>query len=136
MELTAKNVRTIFSDCLFTPEEVKAAENGVPENVVKVEGVVNNFGFHAERLESHRQDVIGFLSQVQDGFKEESPEQGLSFIQLAVTKSGSLWGEHPSMEQLMCLAIGLNLMTTLLPRKLWFLTMGVPMLQIPKGSLN
>lgn len=104
MELTTENVERVFKDCLFKDEEIK---DGTPEYVA-VKGIMHQFGFHPERLESHREDVRQLLSQLPESFLE-SKGGGHSFINACVTQDGTQWGEHMNMEQLFVLGVGLEL---------------------------
>lgn len=119
LELTAKNVDAVFRDCLFGDEEDRT-------NHIIVEGIVNDFGLHPKRLESHRDEIIELLSQLPDGFRKESGG-GWSFLNACVTKNGSQWGEHIHVEQLVTLGIGIGKVEYCLPRDMWkALPGGVP----------
>lgn len=138
MELNSSNVYDIFKDCMFKENELSQLKDGeIPEGAVLVHGIVNNVGFHPDRLESHRSDTLELLKQLPEGFKQESKEQGLSFLLMGVRSDDTPWGEHRNMEQLMLMALGLDIMHYLLPRQLWFMCPGgVPMLQIKVGALD
>jgi hypothetical protein len=123
--IDAALVTEILRDCLFTDEEMPNPE--LPEGAVYVEGIMNPYGFHPERLESHREEVRGMLDQLNPAFRA-SVGGGWHFTQMPFTVEGEHWGEHPNCEQLMVLAIGLGLMQYLLPREMWSATAGVPYL--------
>ena len=59
-QLTAKNVEKVLLDCLYKPEELDD-EHTAPKGAVIVEGVIQSFGFHPGRLESHKEDIKGKL---------------------------------------------------------------------------
>lgn len=118
MELTRENVHNTIRDCLYTEEEIKATNGKAPEGTIMVEGIMNRFGMHPERLESHREDVKSMLSQLPDEFMR-SKGDGWSFLNAAVRKDGTQWGEQPDMEILFCLGMGLNLVKYTLPREMW-----------------
>lgn len=114
--LNADLVEKVFLDCMFKDEEVV---DGVPViEPVKVEGVVNNYGFHPTRLESHRDGVKLFLGELPKGFHQNTGG-GASFLQACIDKGGNQWGEHPNIEQLMCLGIGLGLAKYCMPKEMW-----------------
>lgn len=101
--IDTKNLFDIFLDCLFKDEEVV---DGKPTSEpVYVYGVINNVGFHKERLESHRKEVQEMVDQLADTFDVSD-----SFLNLCIDKNGNHWGEHRSCEQLMLLAVGLEIM--------------------------
>lgn len=118
--ITATNmselVRKAFRECLF-----KEGEDTT--NHVKVEGITRNFGFHPQRLEEQRELVTSLLAELPAEFKE-----GYTFLNFCMNKDGRLWtGEHSVCEQLIVMAIGLDLMSYCMPRKMWaILPGGVP----------
>ncbi len=138
MELPAKNVHDLFWSCMWNKEELDTlSKEELMERSKVVQGVAKTFGFNPYRLQSHRDEVKDLLSQVNPGFWDNSPEKGMLFIELGVVFSTKqLWGEHPTMEMLMGMAIGLGLMKYLMPRTMWALTMGVPMLAIVSEEMS
>lgn len=111
MKLTANNVETVIKDCLFLDEEDKS-------NPVISEGIMNAFGFHPERLESHREDIRSMLSALPDEFHADKGG-GMSFLNACMTRDGEHWGEHPSMDKLFVLGQALGLAKLALPRAMW-----------------
>lgn len=111
-------VEEAIKDCLFLEHEV--AEPGVPpEGAVLVEGITGKYGFHPERLEEKREQVQAWLDELPDAFKATAGG-GWSFLNMCNTRNDEQWtGLHQRMEQLMCLAMGLGLMTYCLPREMW-----------------
>ena len=110
-EMLAETVHAAFMDSLF--------KDGEPtEPRIVVEGMVTTFGFHPERLGSHREIVLECLRELHPNFKRSSGG-GWSTLQMAMTKDGHQWGEHRNVEQLATLAIGLGLGAWLLPRDMW-----------------
>ena len=120
MEKTlADKVTDTFMDCLYREEEVADLKEGeVPEGVVRVEGIVSKFGFHPGRLESHRAEVKAYLEEMPPEF-HKATGGGWSFLNLCMTKGGEHWAEHPTMEKLIALGIGLKMASFLLPREMW-----------------
>jgi hypothetical protein len=114
--LHADLVKNVFLDCMFRDEEVV---DGVPiAEPVKVEGVVNNFGFHPTRLESHKEEIKSLLAELPKEFHQHTGG-GMSFLNACVDKDGNQWGEHRSIEQLMCLGIGVGAVMYCMPKEVW-----------------
>ncbi len=111
-ELTADNVNWAFRDSLF--------QDGEPnKKYIKVEGIMDSFGFHPERLESHRLEVLDWISQLPPEFLK-SGGGGWSFLNLCNRADGQQWADdHKTMQALCCLAIGLDLGRWLLLRDFW-----------------
>lgn len=125
MLIDANAVVETLKQCLFTQEEINAAPNGVPLNVVWVQGVQMQFGLHPERLESTREQVQQWVHALPEQFNA-----GWSFLQMCVDREGTHWGEHRNMEALLVLAIGLKLMKYCAPKEVWpLLPGGVPYVQ-------
>lgn len=116
MQLTANNVNQIFMTCLF-------AENEDTTNHVVGSGVVNNVEFHPKRLEDARGDVIEMVKCLPAVFINN----GMSFLGMNETADGVHWGEHRTMNELLCLADALGILEYPIPREMWgFLPGGVP----------
>lgn len=129
MELTAANVETVAQHCLFTQEEMPEGA-GLPEDAVKVEGIICNYGFNAARLAEKRSDIASMLDCLSDDFKATGGG-GMSFLNACMTKSGEHWGEHPTMGLLFALGIGAGLARYTMPREMWpILPGGVPYLTV------
>lgn len=107
MKLNTSNVNQVFLKVLFTEQET-------PENAIKVSGIVNNFGFHPERILEQKENIRGLLMQLPNEFMA-SGGGGYSFLQACVTSEGQQWGEHRDMEQLFALGLACGLVDELLP---------------------
>lgn len=117
--INAGRLHEIVVDSLFTDEEVNRSPiPGPPEDAVVVDGVMSMFGFHPERLESHRAEVREMLETLRDEFWL-SKGGGWSFLNLCEDRDGNLWGQHRDCEALCVLAIGLGLGSFPLPREIW-----------------
>lgn len=120
--ITATNMseltQNVFRNCLF-----KEGEDTT--NLVKVEGITSMFGLHSKRLEEKRELVTALLAELPEKFKE-----GYTFLNFCTTKEGEQWtGEHRVCEQLIVMAIGLELIEYCMPREMWaVLPGGVPYL--------
>lgn len=117
MELTSRNVEDCLMRCLFTREEIAAA-NDKPENVVEAHGVRAKFGFHAGRIEQERENISDMLGQLPENFNL-STKGGWSFLQACQREDGVQWGEHQSIDNLLCLGIAVGLAGFLFPREMW-----------------
>lgn len=85
------------------------------------------FELHHQRLEEKRELVTALLAELPAKFKE-----GYTFLNFCTTKDGEQWtGEHRVCEQLIVMAIGLDLMKYCMPREMWaILPGGVPYIMI------
>ncbi len=128
--IDTSKLRDAVLSCLFQESELSAPKQ-VPEDAVRVEGLVSDFAFHKERLEYVREEVIGWIKQLPKEFlsKDEGGGDGWSFLNMCVDRDGNQWGEHIDMEALYVLAAGLGLAEFLLPRKMWSVT---PVLKLSK----
>ena len=121
--LDAQRVDEIFRDCLFQDGE------DTTEHVV-AEGIVNRFGFHPERLQSHREEVAALLDELPTEFRssERGGGGGWSFLNACNDRHGNQWtGLHQTMEQLVVLGVALGIVEYPLPREMWgALPGGVP----------
>lgn len=108
--LSAANVDLVFRDCLYTNEEVLAAEPARPEGMVEVNGIFGTYGFHPERLESHRAEVREMLRELPTDYDSKRFDR---FPHLNVNSGTGLTfssrADFGTMEQLLCLAHGLGL---------------------------
>lgn len=123
-ELTAKRTEELLKSCLFTDEEVK--DQDLLDRMVKVEGVVNQFGLHPDRLEKTRDQVVQLIDKLDAKFLAEGGG-GYTFLSLPFDRDGKQWGEQRNAEQLYVLAAGLGLAKFALSRTYWSsLPGGVP----------
>lgn len=107
-----------FPGVLYRDDEI--LEKGKPpEGAIVVEGIVRTFAFHPDRLEQSRSEVEAIIREVVcDPFLKGSGD-GYSTLGLCEDRNGNQWAEHPTMEELCCLAIGLKLAGWCLPRDFW-----------------
>ena len=132
MNLTSENVVKVFRLCLFKEDESR-------DNAVKVEGIVADFGFHPDRLDENRDNIVSMLNELPDEFKEEGGG-GWSFLNACNDKSCKQWTElHSVMEYLICLGIAIDRAMYVMPRETWdIFPGGVPYIVITqeKGDEN
>jgi len=112
--LKASEVRDLLEKCLYD-DEMPGDEP--PKDAVLVEGILHTFGFHPERLEN-KPRLIELLRDLPDEFMKDKGG-GHSFLAMCMDRHGNHWAEHPTMEILMCLAIGAGLAKYSFPREIW-----------------
>lgn len=111
MELTAANVHGTMKYCL-------APDGPTSPDHKTVEGAVNVFRFSQTKLAEKHEDIVAMLGQLPRQFRA-SIGGGWSFLKAACRADGVHWGEHPSMEALFALGLGVNAVYELLPRDMW-----------------
>ncbi len=123
--IKASLVEKIFTECLYKDNEI--GEDGKPIILpIVVDGIINKFGLHPERIEIYKNEIIEILEQLPDPFRKSSGG-GWSFLNACEDKEGNQWGEHRHMEQLFCLGIAIDKVEYQLPREMWSaLPGGVP----------
>jgi hypothetical protein len=119
-----KRVNELLIDCLFRNEELGDTPNIMPEGGVKVEATMVTFGFHPDRLQAHRFEVVEMLKQLDDSFMQ-SKGGGMSLMNMVATKDGELWtGIQKTADELFALAKGMDLADFTLPRDMWVVLPG------------
>jgi hypothetical protein len=114
----AAQVDSIFRDCLYNQDELPADKSTPPDAVI-VQGIVNRFGFHPDRLAVHKKEIKAILDQMPPAF-HKSGGGGMTFLNLCLDKDGNQWTDfHPTMEQLVTLGIGVKMAAYCLPREMW-----------------
>lgn len=117
-----EQVNEAFLEVLYTDAEVKESKGKAPEGTVIVEGIMNRFGFHPGRLEEKRDEVRHWLRALPHQFHADGGDDsgGWSFLNACNQENGVQWtGLHIRMEQLFCLGMGLGLVKSQLPRRVW-----------------
>lgn len=131
MELTAKNVRAVLMDCLYSPKEVKEiGEDNIKSRAILVQGVTLNLGFNPAKIAKHSLDIRDMLDQLPANFKHEVGG-GWSFLNACMRHDETHWGEHRSVDELLCLGLAAKRVKYTLPREMWYLMPGgVPYFEI------
>lgn len=111
MKLTSENVSKILNDCLF--KEGEDTTKHIVAHAVRLK-----IGFHPERLESHKQEIIEMLNQLPEEFKA-SGGGGMSFMNACVDAEGDQWAEHSNIDELLCLGLAIQKVEFTLPREDW-----------------
>lgn len=135
MELNLQNVSAVVQDCLFRDNELVGG--GPPDDAVIAKGLATNMGFHPDRLESQRENILSMIGELPDTFFEETGG-GWSFLNLPTRKDGSLWGEQRDAEVLFLLGLAIGKMRYLIEdRETWkSMPGGVPYVVVLKGEKN
>ena len=115
--IDALRVSAIVRDCLFKNEEL-TSEGWAPTDAVTVKGIMKHLGFHPGRLESYREEVVGFINELNPAFLEDTGG-GWTFLNLPMDKNDVQWGEQIHADELLILAMGLKLADFLMSRDLW-----------------
>lgn len=118
--LTSDKVHEIYRSCLLKEEELLNGEPNVDFTVG--EGVKNTSVFNSERLLEKRDEIVRMIDELPD------IEQGPSFVNLCVDKHGRQWADlHSTMDLLMQLGVAVEAICFPLPREIWPLIGGVPL---------
>lgn len=119
-QLTADRVAATLSNSLFTDEEAEGlSREEIQAKAVVVEGIGRSYGFHPQRLASHRDEVYELLNELPDAFRA-SGGGGASVLNAHVDRHGNTWtGFHQIVDELFVLGIALDLAAWLLPREMW-----------------
>jgi hypothetical protein len=127
--ISSQTVHDLLRDSLFR-------DNEPTENRVEVEATMKRFGFHPERLESHRTEVIEMLQQLDDAFMDDGG-MGMSLMNMVADKEGNQWGEQMSADHLFALAKGLDLAEFTMPREMWKMLPGsMPYITIKRSKFK
>lgn len=122
MRLTAENVHAMIRKCL--PESVSSKDE---EKLRKGEevlgytltrGVMGGFCFLTSKLDENRADIESMLKDLPPEFMK-SGGGGMSFLNACMTKDGEHWAEHPTIEELICLGMGIKMVEFVMPREMW-----------------
>jgi hypothetical protein len=126
MKLTSDNVEKIFKDCLFGEEENT-------EISVIAEGILFKVGFHPDRLEKNKPDIIELINQLPEEF---STGGGWSFIGMCNDKESNQWtGLQKIMDELLLLGVAIGKIIYCIPRDFWkILPGGMPYIRILEDS--
>jgi Tat protein secretion system quality control protein TatD with DNase activity len=113
--LTAENVETILKDCMYKEGEITI---DIHKDMIKVDGIMFSFGFHPSRVEQHKEEIFDMLKQLPKTFMETSGG-GHSFLNACMDKDNNQWGEHDSIDKLICLGLAIKKIKFCLPRDIW-----------------
>lgn len=125
VELTTKNVSGIFHDCLFRVGESHS-------NMVVASGILFKVGFHPERLQSHKEEIITLCNKLYIRSAKGRKRYTASFMNMCMKEDGDIWtGVQKIMEELLLLGIAVGKMRILQTREEWAsMPGGVPFIEI------
>jgi hypothetical protein len=101
-KLTSEAVGEILKTVLFKDDEME--DDNPPAGAVIVDGLVNKYAFHPERVVAAKPQIDALLSELPDNF-HKSKGGGWTFLNACQDRHGELWGQHQDMERLICLGI-------------------------------
>jgi hypothetical protein len=121
MELTAKNVQQTLIACLYDDSDI---ENGAVKQTapqpIKVHSVMLRAGFNPVKLAAQRDNIKSMLKHLPAEFQSAPVGgDGMSFLQMCVTKEGTHWGEHRNCDELVALGLASGLVEFNMPREIW-----------------
>jgi len=117
MKLTVENVNSVFTNCLFTEDETQ--DTVLISRALVVEGVHLKVGYHPNRIQQNRENIISMLNCLPDSFKPEGGG-GMSFLNMMEDKDGEQWtGLHQEMDKLVTLGLATQKLGFLMPREMW-----------------
>ena len=133
MPLNNEALDAIATDSLLTPEE----SANVDTVVIPGWGIIHNFAFHPDRLETHAEEIHQMLLELGPSylaFDDHRPEcqGGDSFLNMCMTSGGTQWtGMHMQQEKLYALGIASGWAVCTLPKEFWpLLNGGMPYLTV------
>lgn len=103
----ADRVKAVFFDCMFHTAE-EANEHMTAGTAILSKGIVVKVGFHPERLEKRREDILQLMNEIVPDVFYMSSGGGMSFSQLPFDRDEEQWGEQKNAEQLYQLAHALG----------------------------
>lgn len=114
MNLTSKNVETIFMSCLF--EDTEEAND---DNTVIARGIVIDVEFNSEQLNKQEDNIYSMLKELPQEFFRDGGG-GWSFLKACNDKHGVQWTSlHQTMEQLFLLGMAIGKVKSRLPKEMW-----------------
>lgn len=109
--LTAENVERVFIACLGSQMDLE-------DGMVKVRGITFSAWLKKDALICHTNEITAMLEELPNQFHEREGG-GYSMLYACRNKDGKVWGEHPHVEQLIVLGIGIGRVKFPLPRNMW-----------------
>lgn len=104
-KLTSQAVVDIGKRVLYQNEELR--DGKPPDDALTVEGLVNKYAFHPERVAAAKPEIDALLKELPETFRKSGTNAGgWSFLNACMDRHGEQWtGEHRAMELLVCLGI-------------------------------
>ena len=115
--IDSDRIHKIFINCLVKNDELN-------EEFISVNGIVNNASFNRERIYDNKKEIVGYLEELPDIFRESSGNEGALFLGANIDKDGNVWtDQHKVMEKLFMLGIGIK-KVKFIDRWMWILLPG------------
>lgn len=127
VKLTQEAVSEILKNVLFKDDEM--AGEAPPESALLVDGIVNKYAFHPDRVAAAKPEIDALLSELPDNFHQKKGG-GWSFLNACEDKNGELWGQHQDIERLICLGIAANSASWMMKDMANILPGGMPYLEV------
>jgi hypothetical protein len=126
--LTSGTVQDIVKQVLFKADEL--VDGNEPVGAIKVDGLVNNFAFHPERIAQAKPQIDALLAELPDNF-HRNKGGGWTFLNACQDRDGEQWtGFHQAMEQLVCLGIAVGSASWMMREMADILPGGVPYFEV------
>jgi hypothetical protein len=128
MKLNSKNVSAVFAECLV---------RGHDADYIKIEGVKMGAAFNTQRLEQKKAEIVEMLECLPNEFRITGGG-GWTFLNMCLDNEGNQWCDlHATMDELVCLGIGIGKLNFQLPRDMWSsLQGGMPFLVYKDIEIN
>lgn len=122
--LTSEAVDDLMKKCVFGDDEPM-------DNMIRVEGIIHDYGFHPDRIETNQEAIGALLAELPDEFHSHGGG-GWTFLNACNDRHGNQWtGLHLQMERLFCLGIAAGKAKWFLPRDMWkSFPGGMPFVQV------
>ena len=124
--LTADRVNATVRDVLFRPDELNSKGQPIVDSVVMVDGFLEPWGFHAERLEDNRNTIKKLLMEIPDEFFDVGGG-GWSCKNLCKNNKGEDWTDSELIiEALVYLGLATGYLEYCHPKSEWRKIAGSP----------
>ena len=129
-ESHADRVLEMIRDCLYRDAPLTV----VPEDTVRVEGIVHTFGFDPKRIKANKPKIEALIKAIVPEPFYKDGGGGWSFLNLCNDKHDKQWADdHATMEALYVLAAAIGRARFCMPREWWaHLPGGVPYVQFDR----
>lgn len=128
-ELTADAVHELMKSVLYSNDRKDAEDGKVPADAIIVDGIVNKFGFDPVKIAAQKSKIDALLLELPDNFQVDKGG-GWSFLNACEDRHGRLWGQHPTMEALICMGIAAGSAEWLMKEYAAQMPGGVPYVQV------
>ncbi len=129
-ESHADRVLAMVRDCLYCDAPLTV----VPEDIVRVDGIVHTFGFNPKFVEANRSKIESLIEEIVPEPFHKDGGGGWTFLSLCNNKRDEQWADdHATVEALYVLAAAIGRARFCMPREWWHaLPGGVPYVQFDR----